>query len=141
MLTVSSDGATIPDPASGQPLIASTTSNARNKDADFASNTWTSSPTPGGLFPTSRSTIIVRIFSPDGQFRITVDTSITFASLAPLIAERLPKDVDLTSLTFNHTPWTEGRKLISDVKNITLRRVGVKYVRGGVVLRLLTSTK
>jgi nuclear protein localization family protein 4 len=72
--------------------------------------------------------MLVRFSSPDGQFRLTVEPTIKFSLLGSLIAEHLPKDVDLTSLTMNNTIRREGQKLVSDIKNVTLARVGIKYV-------------
>jgi nuclear protein localization family protein 4 len=72
--------------------------------------------------------MLLRFSSPDGQFRIPVEPSISFGDLASLIAEYLPKDVDLTTLTMNNQMRNEGRKLVSDIKNVALGRVGLQYV-------------
>jgi nuclear protein localization protein 4 homolog len=76
--------------------------------------------------------MLLRFSSPDGQFRVNVDPNVTFASLASLIAERLPKDVDLSTLTLNNQARKEGQRLLSDIKNVTLSRVGLGYGLDGM---------
>jgi nuclear protein localization family protein 4 len=75
--------------------------------------------------------MLLRFSTPDGQFRIPVEPTITFGKLATLIAEHLPKDVDLKTLSMNNQMRNEGRKLVSDIKTVALGRVGLKYIYGG----------
>jgi nuclear protein localization family protein 4 len=85
--------------------------------------------------------MLLRFSSPDGQFRIPVEPTITFGELASLIADHLPKDVDLTTLSMNNQMRSEGRKLVSDVKNVPLGRVGLRYVFDATCLQLLTCAR
>jgi nuclear protein localization family protein 4 len=85
--------------------------------------------------------MLLRFSSPDGQFRIPVEPTISFGELASLIADHLPKDVDLTTLSMNNQMRTEGRKLVSDIKNVALGRVGLRYVFDAARFRLLTCAR
>lgn len=74
--------------------------------------------------------MLLRFFTPAGQFRVTVDPENDFPSVIPELAEKLPKDVDISSLTVSPErsgPNRDPRKL-TDLKGITFTQVGVKYV-------------
>jgi nuclear protein localization protein 4 homolog len=70
--------------------------------------------------------MIIRFQSREGQFRLTVEPSDAFASLLPLVAEKLPKNVDLSTITVANNPTNPDKRNLASLKNVTFKQVGFK---------------
>ncbi|KAH7026777.1 NPL4 family-domain-containing protein [Macrophomina phaseolina] len=72
--------------------------------------------------------MILRFQSRNGQFRLTVEPKDDFTSVASQIAEKLPPNVDLSTVTISPKPQDKAsaRKLES-LKGITFERVGLTH--------------
>ncbi|KAF2754323.1 nuclear protein localization protein 4 [Pseudovirgaria hyperparasitica] len=69
--------------------------------------------------------MILRFQSKEGQFRLTVQQTDDFASLLHPILEKLPKDVDPTSITVSNDPRAGDKRKIASLKGITFKQVGM----------------
>jgi nuclear protein localization family protein 4 len=76
--------------------------------------------------------MILRFVSKEGQFRLTVQPETTFPELLSQIGEKLPKSVDLQSVTVSNRPHGGDARKISELKGVSFQQVGLSYV-----LRLL----
>ena len=72
--------------------------------------------------------MILRLRGRDGQFRFTVNDSDDFTTLIPQLAEKLPKDVDISSITVNPKPSGGESRKLSKLKGISFQRVGLRLV-------------
>lgn len=63
-----------------------------------------------------------------GQFRLTVEPTVTFPELLPQIAEKLPKSVDLQSITVSNRPQGGDARKIASLQGVSLTQVGLAYV-------------
>jgi nuclear protein localization family protein 4 len=70
--------------------------------------------------------MILRFRGRDGQFRLEVDPNDEFPSIRPKLAEHLPKDVDLSSITVANRPHGGETRKLSDLRGVTFARVGLK---------------
>lgn len=70
--------------------------------------------------------MILRFQSRNGQFRLTVEPKDDFTTVSSQIAEKLPPNTDLSSITISPKPQdkSSARKLES-LKGITFERVGL----------------
>jgi nuclear protein localization family protein 4 len=80
--------------------------------------------------------MLLRFRGRDGQFRLDVNPDDSFPSLTSRIAEHLPKDVDLASITVSNQPQGGDARRPADLKGVSLGRVGLKLV---LVLCLLLN--
>jgi nuclear protein localization family protein 4 len=71
--------------------------------------------------------IVLRFESKNGQFRLTVSPSDQFPSLLPLILDKIPNNVDSTTITLSNRPHDGEERLITSLKGITIDRVGLKH--------------
>jgi nuclear protein localization family protein 4 len=69
--------------------------------------------------------MILRFVSKEGQFRLTVEPSTTFPDIIPQVAEKLPKNVDLTSITVSNRPHGGDARQLSSLKGVTFEQVGL----------------
>lgn len=69
--------------------------------------------------------MILRFQSKDGQFRLTVDPSQDFTSIQHEIAGKLPKDVDIASITISNQPQGGDARALAQLQGITFERVGL----------------
>jgi nuclear protein localization family protein 4 len=72
--------------------------------------------------------MILRFVSKEGQFRLTVQPDSTFPELLAQIAEKLPKSVDLQSVTVSNRPQGGDARKISELKGVSFKQVGLSYV-------------
>lgn len=70
--------------------------------------------------------MILRFRGRDGQFRVEVDPEDDFPSIEPKLAENLPKDVDLSSITVGNRPHGGEVRALSDLRGVSFERVGLK---------------
>jgi len=57
-----------------------------------------------------------------------VEPTTTFPDILPQVAEKLPKNVDLTSVAVSNKPQGGDARKISSLKGVTFSRIGIKYV-------------
>jgi nuclear protein localization family protein 4 len=69
--------------------------------------------------------MILRFVSKEGQFRLTVEPTITFPELLPQIAEKLPKSIDLQSVTVANRPHGGDARKISELNGVSIQQVGL----------------
>ena len=72
--------------------------------------------------------MLLRFRSRDGQFRLDVSPSDIFPVLIPLLAEKLPPTVDLSTLELSNKPHGGENRRIANLKGVTFGAVGLKYV-------------
>lgn len=70
--------------------------------------------------------MILRFVSKEGQFRLTVEPSTAFPDVLPQIAEKLPGNVDLASVTVSNKPHGGDARQISTLRGVTFQQVGLK---------------
>jgi len=70
--------------------------------------------------------MILRFTSKEGGFRLTVEPTVTFPELLPQIAEKLPKTVDLQSVTVSNKPHGGDARKIAELNGVSLKQVGLK---------------
>ncbi|KAK7191776.1 nuclear protein localization protein 4 [Paraphaeosphaeria sporulosa] len=71
--------------------------------------------------------MILRFVSKEGQFRLTVDAATAFPDILPQIAEKLPSNVDLSSITVSNKPHGGDARKLSTLRGITFNQVGLKH--------------
>lgn len=69
--------------------------------------------------------MILRFVSKEGQFRLTVQPEDTFTDITPQIAEKLPKNVDLQSITVSNRPQGGDARKLADLKGVSFKQVGL----------------
>ena len=70
-------------------------------------------------------TITLRFESKDGQFRLNVTPQDHFTSLLSPILDKLPRNVDSTTITLSNRPFGGEERLIHSLKGVTIERVGL----------------
>lgn len=98
----------------------------------------------------SPKSILLRFEGKDGQFRLTVNPTDQFTSLLSRVSsfihqedpdakdsylirlqqilDNVPKNVDSRSLTLSNKPFGGEDRLLSSLKNVTIDRVGLRYL-------------
>lgn len=71
--------------------------------------------------------MILRFKSREGQFRLTVDPSTTFPEIAPQIAEKLPKNVDLASISLSNRPHGGDSRLLRTLRGVSFGQIGLSH--------------
>lgn len=69
--------------------------------------------------------MILRFRGRDGQFNLTVQPDDLFTSLQTRIAEKLPKDTDLSSISVSNKPQGGEARRLADLKGVRLSQVGL----------------
>jgi nuclear protein localization family protein 4 len=69
--------------------------------------------------------MILRFRGRDGQFRLTVEADTDFYDLQNQIAENLPKDTDLATLSVSNKPQGGDARLLKDLRGVKLKQVGL----------------
>lgn len=69
--------------------------------------------------------MILRFVSKEGQFRLTVQPEDTFADITPQITEKLPKNVDLQSITISNRPQGGDARKLAELKGVSFKQVGL----------------
>lgn len=72
--------------------------------------------------------MILRFVSKEGQFRLTVEPTTTFPEVLPQLAEKLPKSVDLDSITVSNRPQGGDARKIAHLKGVSFDQVGLSCV-------------
>ncbi|KAF2187714.1 NPL4-domain-containing protein [Zopfia rhizophila CBS 207.26] len=71
--------------------------------------------------------MILRFVSKEGQFRLNVQPTTTFTDIIPQVAEKLPKDIDIASITVSNKPHNGDMRHLSDLKGVTFQQVGLEH--------------
>ncbi|KAL1609115.1 nuclear protein localization protein 4 [Nothophoma quercina] len=71
--------------------------------------------------------MILRFVSKEGQFRLTVEPTTTFADILPQVAEKLPKNVDLASVAVSNKPQGGDARKLASLKGVTFQQVGLSH--------------
>ena len=69
--------------------------------------------------------MILRFVSKEGQFRLTVQPEDTFTDIIPQVAEKLPKNVDLQSITVSNRPQGGDARKLAELKGVSFKQVGL----------------
>lgn len=69
--------------------------------------------------------MILRFVSKEGQFRLTVQPEDTFPDILPQIAEKLPKNIDLQSLSVSNRPQGGDARKFVDLKGVSFKQVNL----------------
>jgi len=69
--------------------------------------------------------MILRFTSREGQFRLTVEPSTTFTDIVPQIAEKLPPNVDVSSITVSNKPQGGDARKLTSLKGVSFEQVGL----------------
>ena len=72
--------------------------------------------------------MILRFVSKEGQFRLNVEPTTTFPEVLPQIAEKLPKSVDIQSISVSNRPQGGDARKLADLKGVSFKQVGLSYV-------------
>lgn len=72
--------------------------------------------------------MILRFVSKEGQFRLNVEPTTTFPEVVSQIAEKLPKNVDLQTITVSNRPHGGDARNISELQGVSFEQVGLSYV-------------
>ncbi len=71
--------------------------------------------------------MILRFVSKEGQFRLTVEPTTTFPDILPQIAEKLPKNVDIQSISVSNRPQGGDARKLVDLAGVSFTQVGLLY--------------
>jgi nuclear protein localization family protein 4 len=71
--------------------------------------------------------MIIRFNGRDGQIRLDLDPAAEFTSIIPKLAEKLPANTDISSITLSPKPQGNEGRLISTLKGVKFAQVGVKH--------------
>ncbi|KAF1941609.1 NPL4-domain-containing protein [Clathrospora elynae] len=69
--------------------------------------------------------MILRFASKEGQFRLTVEPTTTFPDILPQISEKLPKSVDIQSISVSNKPHGGDARKISELNGVSFKQVGL----------------
>jgi nuclear protein localization family protein 4 len=69
--------------------------------------------------------MILRFVSREGQFRLTVEPTTTFPDIIPQLAEKLPSNIDLSTLTVSNKAHGGDARKISSLKGVSFKQVGL----------------
>jgi nuclear protein localization family protein 4 len=71
--------------------------------------------------------MILRFTSREGQFRLTVDPTTTFPDITPQIAEKLPKNIDIASISVSNRPHGGDARLLQTLRGVSFSQVGLTH--------------
>lgn len=69
--------------------------------------------------------MILRFVSREGQFRLNVEPATTFPDIIPQIAEKLPPNTDVSSITVSNKPHAGDSRKLSSLKGVSFKQVGL----------------
>lgn len=70
--------------------------------------------------------MLLRFRGRDGQFRLDVSPNDEFITLPARLAEHLPKDADLSTITISNRPHGGDARHPAELKGVTYSRIGLK---------------
>ncbi|KAF2675211.1 nuclear protein localization protein 4 [Microthyrium microscopicum] len=70
--------------------------------------------------------MLLRFRGRDGQFRLEVNQDDEFPSVLPALAEKLPDNVDTSTLTLSNKPHGGEARKIADLRGVSFSRVGLR---------------
>ncbi|KAF2261830.1 nuclear protein localization protein 4 [Lojkania enalia] len=71
--------------------------------------------------------MILRFVSREGQFRLNVEPTTTFPEIIPQIAEKLPPNVDISSISVSNRPHGGDSRMLKSLKGVTFQQVGLTH--------------
>lgn len=71
--------------------------------------------------------MILRFVSKEGQFRLNVEPTTAFTDILPQIAEKLPSNIDLQSISVSNRPQGGDARKIANLKGVSFAQVGLSY--------------
>lgn len=84
--------------------------------------------------------MILRFVSKEGQFRLNVEPQTTFPDIIPQLAEKLPSNIDLSSLTVSNKPHGGDARKFNALSNVSFGQVGLTCVAASCQLPLTYSS-
>lgn len=69
--------------------------------------------------------MILRFVSREGQFRLNVEPASTFADIIPLVADKLPKSIDIQSISVSNKPHGGDSRRLNQLEGVTFKQVGL----------------
>ncbi|KAH7399307.1 endoplasmic reticulum and nuclear membrane protein Npl4 [Pyrenochaeta sp. MPI-SDFR-AT-0127] len=67
--------------------------------------------------------MILRFVSKEGQFRLNVEPTTTFLEILPQVAEKLPKTVDIQSISVSNRPQGGDARKLTELKGVSFEQV------------------
>jgi nuclear protein localization family protein 4 len=71
--------------------------------------------------------MLLRLQSRNGQFRLTVQPQDAFASILSQVADKLPKSVDISSITVSNKPFGGEARQLASLTGVSFQQVGLKH--------------
>ncbi|CAI6282512.1 unnamed protein product [Periconia digitata] len=71
--------------------------------------------------------MILRFVSKEGQFRLNVEPTTAFPDVIPQIAEKLPSNIDISSITVSNKPHGGDARKIESLQGVTFKQVGLTH--------------
>ncbi|KAF1997436.1 NPL4-domain-containing protein [Amniculicola lignicola CBS 123094] len=71
--------------------------------------------------------MILRFTSREGQFRLDVEPTAQFPDILPQIAEKLPSNIDLSTISVNNRPHGGDARLLSQLTGVSFKQVGLTH--------------
>lgn len=72
--------------------------------------------------------MILRFTSKEGQFRLTVEDTTTFPEILPQIAEKLPSNTDLQSVSVSNRPGGGDARKLVELQGVSFKQVNLTWV-------------
>jgi nuclear protein localization family protein 4 len=72
--------------------------------------------------------MILRFSSKDGLFRLNVEPDTTFPEILPQVAEKLPKSVDIQSISVSNRPQGGDARKLAELEGVSFKQVGLTYM-------------
>jgi nuclear protein localization family protein 4 len=69
--------------------------------------------------------MILRFTSKEGQFRLNVEPTTTFSDIVPQIAEKLPANVDISSISVSNKPHGGESRKLTTLKGVQFEQIGL----------------
>jgi hypothetical protein len=71
------------------------------------------------------TSMILRFTSREGQFRLNVEPTATFTDIIPQIAEKLPANVDISSISVSNKPHGGESRKLTTLKGVPFKQVNL----------------
>lgn len=72
--------------------------------------------------------MILRFRGRDGQFKLDVQPTDDFSSLASSIAENLPSNTNISTIKVSNNPAGKDAQILTKLKGVKLQQIGLKLV-------------